>query len=324
MDLIIAQIIAVFSAGGLVLMILRRWLRRRQAGVTPSAPAAFNVEPTPTPAAPKSESAPAESFSAKAINPPRLNLVAVKSFLAKAAQNTRDFSVNRAWPWLKVAGRKSLAATKSFLNKAANRAKVAYTAGLPKVAHGAKAAQTLTKQGGLSILKFGRLAAKAVKDQWQALYDSLEHIKMRQEEHRARLKERRHFLGDLATKVAEGRDEQKKPAIKSAPQPAAPQPKPQPIAPLTPSRPEPPATPSPAPGEIENLARMERILREQERILIQEIVKKPKDIALYKRLGFVYVELGEVADARECFEQAVRLGSQDPLIRHELKKLATS
>ena len=323
MDLIIAQIIAVFSAGGLVLMILRRWLRRRQAGVTPSAPAAFNVEPTPTPAAPKSESAPAESFSAKAINPPRLNLVAVKSFLAKAAQNTRDFSVNRAWPWLKVAGRKSLAATKSFLNKAANRAKVAYTAGLPKVAYGAKAAQTFTKRGGLNILKFGRLAAKAVKDQWQALYDSIEHIKMRQEEHRARLKERRHFLGDLATKVAEGRDEQKKPAIKSAPQPVA-QPKPQPIAPLMPSRPEPPATPSPAPGEIENLARMERILREQERILIQEIVKKPKDIALYKRLGFVYVELGEIADARECFEQAVRLGSQDPLIRHELKKIATS
>src|SRR3989338_3981834 len=211
MDLIIAQTIAVFSAGGLVLMILRRWYRRRQAGVAPSAPAAFNVEPAPTPAAPKPESAPAESFSAKAINPPRFNLVAVKSFLAEAAQKTRDFGVNRAWPWLKVAGRKSLVVTKSFLNKVANRA---------------KAAQTFTKRGGLNILKFGRLAAKAIKDQWQALYDSIEHIKMRQEEHRARLKERRHFLGDLATKVAEGREEQKKPAIKSAPQPVA-QPKPQ-------------------------------------------------------------------------------------------------
>src|SRR3989338_1454763 len=314
MDLIIAQTIAVFSAGGLVLMILRRWYRRRQAGVAPSAPAVFNVEPAPTPAAPKPESAPAESFSAKAINPPRFNLVAVKSFLAEAAQKTRDFGVNRAWPWLKVAGRKSLVVTKSFLNKVANRA---------------KAAQTFTKRGGLNILKFGRLAAKAIKDQWQALYDSIEHIKMRQEEHRARLKERRHFLGDLATKVAEGREEQKKPAVKPAPQSAAPQP----VSPApAPSWVEEPAQTRAegarsAPlsgGEVENLARMERILREQERILIQEIVKKPKDIALYKRLGFVYVELGEIADARECFEQAVRLGSQDPLIRHELKKIATS
>ncbi len=63
------------------------------------------------------------------------------------------------------------------------------------------------------------------------------------------------------------------------------------------------------------------ILREQEQIILHQITKTPQDIALYKRLGFVYVELGEKNDARLCFAQAVKLGSQDPLVKRELQIL---
>lgn len=71
----------------------------------------------------------------------------------------------------------------------------------------------------------------------------------------------------------------------------------------------------------EDKTRMHTILREQERLIIRQIVKQPRDIALYKRLGFVYMELEERSDAKECFEQALKLGSQDPLIRKELERL---
>lgn len=70
-----------------------------------------------------------------------------------------------------------------------------------------------------------------------------------------------------------------------------------------------------------NRERAAAILRHQERKLLQQIVEHPRDIALYKRLGYVYLELDQPNDAKDCFAQAIKLGSQDPLVRRELQRL---
>jgi len=65
----------------------------------------------------------------------------------------------------------------------------------------------------------------------------------------------------------------------------------------------------------------ERILRKQERLILEKITSNPKDPRLYKRLGYVYLELGERRDARRCFEYALKIGRRDKDIVKVLENL---
>jgi len=63
------------------------------------------------------------------------------------------------------------------------------------------------------------------------------------------------------------------------------------------------------------------ILLKQEQSILKLIVSKPKDFNLYKKLGFIYKELGNLEDARNCFEYALKLGAKDREIQKELELL---
>jgi tetratricopeptide (TPR) repeat protein len=64
-----------------------------------------------------------------------------------------------------------------------------------------------------------------------------------------------------------------------------------------------------------------QILKHKEAVLLRAVADNPRDISLYKRLGFLYLELDESSEARHCFEQALKLGSQDEQVKQSLEKL---
>ena len=68
----------------------------------------------------------------------------------------------------------------------------------------------------------------------------------------------------------------------------------------------------------ENMRRTQQLLRQEEQALLDAIMRTPKDIRLYKRLGLVYQELGNDRDAHQCFREALKRGSQDPEVRRAL------
>ncbi|KKU82383.1 MAG: Tetratricopeptide TPR_2 repeat protein [Parcubacteria group bacterium GW2011_GWA2_47_8] len=70
--------------------------------------------------------------------------------------------------------------------------------------------------------------------------------------------------------------------------------------------------------EVENADRTLALLKREERALLEAIMRTPRDIRLYKRLGVVYQELGAEQDAQRCFKEALRRGSQDPEVRKAL------
>ena len=63
------------------------------------------------------------------------------------------------------------------------------------------------------------------------------------------------------------------------------------------------------------------ILLKKEKALLHAIARNPKEIRLYKSLGMLYLELGERVDAKNCFEQALKLGSQDLEVKEALRKI---
>jgi tetratricopeptide (TPR) repeat protein len=61
--------------------------------------------------------------------------------------------------------------------------------------------------------------------------------------------------------------------------------------------------------------------REEEQKLIIEIARNPKDSKLYKKLGNIYLKIGEWNDAYESFKKALELDPTDDVIRNKLEKL---
>ncbi len=53
-------------------------------------------------------------------------------------------------------------------------------------------------------------------------------------------------------------------------------------------------------------------LEQKERNLLEAIAKQPKNPNFYKRLGKIYLQMQNIADAKNCFEYALKLGAQDP------------
>lgn len=82
-----------------------------------------------------------------------------------------------------------------------------------------------------------------------------------------------------------------------------------------------PRLPSRPQAEPESSKWSQDILKQKEIALLKQVSARPKDISLYKRLGFLYVELGLRNEARQAFETALRLGSQDSEIKKQLEKL---
>ncbi len=67
--------------------------------------------------------------------------------------------------------------------------------------------------------------------------------------------------------------------------------------------------------------KQQEILQEKERALLREVAERPTDISLYKKLGFLYLELGREDEARQSFQVAIKLGSQDAAIQEQLEQL---
>lgn len=63
------------------------------------------------------------------------------------------------------------------------------------------------------------------------------------------------------------------------------------------------------------------ILMKKEKWLLYAIAKNPKNANFYKKLGRIYLQMNNQEDAKNCFEYAVRLGSQDPEVRSLLSQL---
>ena len=66
------------------------------------------------------------------------------------------------------------------------------------------------------------------------------------------------------------------------------------------------------------------ILMKKEKWLLYAILKNPKNANFYKKLGRIYLQLNNREDARNCFEYAVQLGSQDPEVKALLSQLRHS
>ena len=64
-----------------------------------------------------------------------------------------------------------------------------------------------------------------------------------------------------------------------------------------------------------------RILQRKEQSLLDAIVKNPKNPNFYKKLGKVYLLMNNTADARNCFEHALKLGAQDPEVKSFLLEI---
>jgi tetratricopeptide (TPR) repeat protein len=60
---------------------------------------------------------------------------------------------------------------------------------------------------------------------------------------------------------------------------------------------------------------------EEERRLIEQLSKNPKDIEAYRRLGNLYVIAGNIADARASFSEILRLNPDDEEAKRRLSEL---
>ncbi len=58
-----------------------------------------------------------------------------------------------------------------------------------------------------------------------------------------------------------------------------------------------------------------------EKRYIDKIMKNPKDISAYKKLGDLYVEMNNLADARESYGVVLKLKPQDDLTRKKLREV---
>lgn len=66
------------------------------------------------------------------------------------------------------------------------------------------------------------------------------------------------------------------------------------------------------------------ILEQKEKWLLYAIAKNPKNPNFYKKLGRIYLQMNSLEDAKNCFEYALKLGSQDPEIRSLLTEIKRS
>lgn len=247
---------------------------------------------------------------------------------SQAQFNRQRPAIERQWQIVRARSAAIIRELQPKISQALSRGKVLGRAAL-RIAGQALSRGRQASQKGLAL----------AQSRIEALSHTLQHIRMRQTEHAQRMRTKEKFLGELMAKVQKPEEVKQEPAPPAPPivptplkisQPAAKQAVQPPFwsrfkfpHPASPGTTAPATRPMPVvrPEEPENQERMVKILREQEQIILRQIVKHPKDIALYKRLGFVYLELGESPDAVECFRQAVKLGSQDPLVRKELQRL---
>jgi tetratricopeptide (TPR) repeat protein len=58
-----------------------------------------------------------------------------------------------------------------------------------------------------------------------------------------------------------------------------------------------------------------------EKRYIDKIITNPKDIAAYKKLGDLYVEMDNLDDAKEAYKVVLKLKPQDEIVRRKLKEL---
>ncbi len=58
-----------------------------------------------------------------------------------------------------------------------------------------------------------------------------------------------------------------------------------------------------------------------EKRYIDKIMKNAKDIAAYKKLGDLYVEMNNLTDAKECYAVVLKLKPQDDLTRKKMKEI---
>jgi len=72
---------------------------------------------------------------------------------------------------------------------------------------------------------------------------------------------------------------------------------------------------------IDDFLENELELRKEEQKLILAIAKAPKDPSLYKLLGDIYFQLGQMEDSKESYEYALRLDPQDYILKTKLAKV---
>lgn len=61
--------------------------------------------------------------------------------------------------------------------------------------------------------------------------------------------------------------------------------------------------------------------KEEEQRLIIEIARNPKNVQLYKKLGNIYMKIGEWHDAAESFKKVLELEPEDETTRNKLTRL---
>lgn len=73
-----------------------------------------------------------------------------------------------------------------------------------------------------------------------------------------------------------------------------------------------------APEPVKNETMSLAFLKNEEERLIIEIAKNPKDAVLYAQLGDIYMEMNNYSDAKESYEAAIELNSQDEASKKKL------
>lgn len=63
------------------------------------------------------------------------------------------------------------------------------------------------------------------------------------------------------------------------------------------------------------------ILEQKEKNLLEAIIKNPREISFYKKLGKVYIAMNNFEDAKNCFQYVIKSGSKDPEIKELLDKM---
>ncbi|PIR41314.1 MAG: hypothetical protein COV31_01880 [Candidatus Yanofskybacteria bacterium CG10_big_fil_rev_8_21_14_0_10_46_23] len=71
--------------------------------------------------------------------------------------------------------------------------------------------------------------------------------------------------------------------------------------------------------EVEKKPDLEKLKREEQET-IMSIAKEPRNIELYKKLGQTYIEMGNMADARETFSVAHGIDPEDEEVGRLLEK----
>lgn len=64
------------------------------------------------------------------------------------------------------------------------------------------------------------------------------------------------------------------------------------------------------------------ILSQKEKNLLEAIIKNPRDISFYKKLGKVYIAMNNFEDAKNCFQHVIKSGSNDKEIKELLDKIS--